>query len=193
MRRNLDKTLVWTLFSIGIISAITAGGCTTAEYRLQADQEAYCLIEEKNDDPRWAAENYSIEIDSRSRFYDGYDPDKPPMPEDDPASHRYMHHVNGMKGWKYWHENGNRFDLENTAWREALSEYVEIDESGAVKLDIDSAMKLAYVHSPAHQNQLEALYLSALDVSAERFRLDTQFYGGYDTNYVHNGSKIPPS
>ncbi|PHS17437.1 MAG: hypothetical protein COA78_03055 [Blastopirellula sp.] len=192
MRTTFDHHIAWVMTVMIAFAAITAGGCSRAKYRLQADHEAYYLIAEKTNDPRWTESDYSIEIDSRSRFYDGYDPDKPPMPEDDPTSHHYMHNVNGMKGWKYWHENGERLDLENTAWRDALSEYVEIDENGAVKLDIDSAMQLAYVHSPSHQNQLETLYLSALDVSAERFRLDTQFFGGYDTKYVHNGSTNPP-
>ncbi|MGB2862633.1 MAG: hypothetical protein WBC05_04835 [Sedimentisphaerales bacterium] len=35
---------------------------------------------------------------------------------------------------------------------------------------------------------METLYLSALDVTTERFRLDTQFFGGYDAKYTHNGS-----
>jgi len=78
--------------------------------------------------------------------------------------------------------------LENPAWREALAEYIEIGEDDSVKLNIDSALQLAYVHSPSHQNQLETLYLSALDVTTERFRLDTQFFGGYDARYHHDGS-----
>jgi hypothetical protein len=104
-----------------------------------------------------------------------------------------MHLVDGMKGWKHWHDNGDRIELENPAWREALAEYVEIGEDDSVKLNIDSSLKLAYVHSPSHQTQLETLYLSALDVTTERFRLDTQFFGGYDARYTHNGSLIPPA
>ena len=77
------------------------------------------------------------------------------------------------------------------AWQVALAEYVELDQDGDVKLDVDSALRLAYVHSPTHQNQLETLYLSALDVTAERFRLDTQFFGGYDAVFNHNGSLVP--
>ena len=114
------------------------------------------------------------------------------MPEDDPASHQYMRLVDGKKGWKHWHDNGDRIELENPAWRATLAEYVEIAEDGSVKLDVDSALRLAYIHSPNHQRQLETLYLSALSVSAERFRLDTQFFGGYDAQYAHNGSLIPP-
>lgn len=170
---------------------IAASGCSRAKYRRQADQDAYRLIAERNFDPRWQASNYSIEIDPRSRYFDAYDPDKSPMPQDDPTSHQYMHVVNGMKGWKHWHDNGERLELENPSWREALAEYVDVDENGSVKLDVESSLRLAYVHSPSHQSQLETLYLSALDVTAERFRLNTQFIGGYDTVYNHNGALVP--
>ena len=110
------------------------------------------------------------------------------MPLDDPASHRYMHVVDDLEGWEYWDENGVRPELENPAWREALSEYVETGEDGSVKLDIESALSLAYVHSPNHQRQLETLYQSSLDVSEERFNLDTRFFGGYGTAFDHKGS-----
>jgi len=167
---------------------IAASGCSRTEHRLQADRAAYDAIAERNADPRWRAADYRIEIDPRSRYFDPCDPDRPPMPEDDPASHQYMHLVDGMKGWKHWDDNGHRVELENPAWREALAEYVEVGEDGSVKLNVDSALQLAYVHSPSHQDQLETLYLSALDVTTERFRLDTQFFGGYGVGYDHNGS-----
>ena len=101
------------------------------------------------------------------------------------------HQADGMKGWKHWHCNGDRIELENPAWREALAEYVKVGEDGSIKLNVDSALRLAYVHSPPHRTQLETLYLSALDVTAERFRLDAQFFGGYDVRYAHSGSMIP--
>ncbi|MHC4167417.1 MAG: TolC family protein [Planctomycetota bacterium] len=176
-----------------VYAILAASGCSRKEYRLQADREAYGVIAERNVDPRWRAADYSIEIDPRSRYFDPCDPDRPPMPPDDPASNQYMRVVAGMKGWKHWHDNGDRVELENPAWREALAEYVEIGADNSVKLNIDSALKLAYVHSPSHQSQLETLYLSALDVTAERFRLDAQFFGGYGARYEHNGSLIPPA
>jgi outer membrane protein TolC len=104
-----------------------------------------------------------------------------------------MQVVYGFKGWKHWQRNGNRLELENPAWEATLAQYVDLNEAGAVELDVDSALRLAYMHSPFHQTQLETLYLSALDVTEERFRLDTQFFGGYDAVYDHNGSLIPPS
>lgn len=172
--------------------ALMVGGCSRTKYRLQADRDAYDAIAERNGDLRWSAPYYGIEMDPRSRYFDPHDPDHSPIPPDDPASHAYMHCVDGMQGWKHWHDNGDRTELENPGWREALGSYVHFNDVGAVKLDVDSALRLAYINSPTNQRQLETLYLSALDVTAERFRLDTQFFGGYDARYAHNGSLIPP-
>ena len=173
-----------------LVSVLVFGvGCSRTdrtENRLEADREAYDVIAERNDDSRWRTDDYSIEIDSRSRYFDPCDPDRPPMPQDDPASNRYMRIVDGKKGWGHWEDNGLRTHLENPAWRDALDEYVEVGKDGAVKLDVDSALKLAYMHSPSHQSQLETLYLSALDVTAERFRFDTQFFGGLGAYYAQD-------
>ena len=170
---------------------LAASGCSRTTYRLQADREAYDVIGERNNDPRWTIPEHRIEMDPRSRYFDDQDPDNSPMPLDDPESHKYMHAVNGIKGWEEWHDNGDRVGYENLGWRDQLAEYVNISEDGSIQLDIDSALKLAYIHSPSHQQQLETLYLSSLDVTTERFRLDTQYFGGYDAVYSHNGSLIP--
>jgi hypothetical protein len=191
MRTSPNQLAQISIFCCIILGTLALGGCSRDKYRLQADREAYEVIAERNSDPRWHSEDFRIDVDPRSRFYDPTDPDRSPMPQDDPASHRYMRQVNGIDGWKHWDDNGNRTDLENPAWRNALSEYVKLDAEGKVMLDLDAALRMAYVNSPSHQQQLETLYLSALDVSAERFRLDTQFFGGYDTTYVHNGSLVP--
>ncbi len=192
MTASSNSPPIWVFFLVLICAAVAVGGCSRTKYRLQADRQAYDVIAERNVTPQWCVEDYSIEVDRRSRYFDPYDPDCPPMPSDDPASHQYMHCVAGMKGWKHWHDNGQRIELENPDWYEALAEYVDITEDGSVKLTPDSALKLAYIHSPSHQTQLETLYLSALDVTAERFRLDTQFFGGYDVRYAHSGALIPP-
>jgi hypothetical protein len=134
---------------------------------------------------------FSVAQDPRSRYFDSFDPDHPPMPPDDPASHELMVCVDGKKGWPHWLRNGERIDLENPIWQEELCGYVEVDEQGKIVLSPDSALRLAYMHSPDFQDQLETIYLSALDVSAERFRLDTQFFGGVDTVFAHAGDLIP--
>ncbi len=166
-------------------------GCSQTQHRLSADREAYCTIAERNNDPRWAEPNVGIDMDPRSRYFDPYNPDLSPMPMDDPASHRYMHWVDGKRGWRHWGRNGVRANLENPRWRVRLAEYVDLTDENAVELDVDSAVRLAYVHSPLHQQALETLYLTSLDVTGERFRLDTQFFGGNGLAYRHQGGVTP--
>lgn len=166
-------------------------GCSQSQHRRDADREAYCTIAERNNDPRWAESDLSIEMDPRSRYFDPYNPDCSPMPLDDPASHRYMKCVDGKQGWKHWNRNGIRSQLENPQWRVRLAEYSELTERNEVKLDVDSAVRLAYVHSPLNQNALETLYLTSLDVTGERFQLDTQFFGGTGLAYRHQGDLSP--
>ncbi len=175
----------WLILALLASTLITISGCSRKKYRFRADREAYGVIAERNTDPRWQTPQFNIEMDPRSRYYDPCDLDRPPMPQDDPASQRYMRVVNGKKGWKHWLDNGERSSLENPDWRTTLADYVDVNESGSVMLNVDSALQLAYIHSPSHQSQLETLYLAALDVTAERFRLDTQFFGGYGANYAH--------
>ena len=78
-----DLRRVWVLLSVGAILSGWCSGCTRTEYREDADREAYAVIAERNGDPRWSVRDFSIEIDSRSRFFDKYDPDHPPMPPDE--------------------------------------------------------------------------------------------------------------
>ncbi len=176
-----------------LAAGLTAqAGCSRERYFRQADREARSLVAEKSNDPRWALPGFTVQIDPRSRYYDPYDPVRPPMPPDDPASHRLMHYIDGKKGWPCWHANGDRAALENPYWRERLGEYAGLTEDGAVELSLESAVRLALANSPSYQNQLEEVYLSALDVSTERFRFDVQFFGGNDTTFTHQGRLRDP-
>ena len=189
LRAILHSTRYLPVTSSLIVSLLA--GCSQTEHRLSADREAYRTIAERNCDPRWAQSELGIEMDSRSRYFDPYNPDCSPMPPDDPTAHRYMHCVDGMKGWKHWDDLGVRSDIENPQWRVRLAEYTELAEDGEIKLDVDSAVRLAYMHAPLHQRSLETLYLSSLDVTGERFRLDTQFFGGTAVDYQHQGNVSP--
>ncbi len=165
--------LAWA--ALGLV-LIISHGCTRARYRRLADNDAYNLVAEKQTNPHWALPNYTINIDSRSRMYDPYNPDRPPMPPDDKYSHQYMHRVDGKKGYPWWHINGDTGFVENPAWLE----YLPVDADGVFSLDAASAVGVALLHSPTYQRQLETLYLSALDVSAERFAFQTMFFAGYE-------------
>lgn len=181
----LRRKLLLGLTACAVIGSV--GGCNRAMYRQQADDDARELVEEKACDPRWAVPCFNIEMNPASRYYDQYDPVKPPMPPDDPESHELMHCVYGKKGWSKWHDNGDRSGLENPVWQQCLDQYVTRSPSGAYVLRLEDSMRLAVIHSPNYQQQLETLYLSALDVSTERFRLQTQFFGSNGTFYNHRG------
>jgi hypothetical protein len=172
-----------------LILAVGLAGCQPGYYRRQADAEAYCLIEEKTQDPRWALTDYDITPDPRSRIFDPFDPDHEPMPPDDPESHRLMHQVDGKKGFKHWHDNGDTAFVENPEWLALLP----LNEEGALVLNAEQAVDLARLHSRDYQRNLQELYLSALEVSFQRFRFDAQFFGGYQTEYRADGPLRSPA
>ncbi len=169
--------------SLMLLAVLAAGGCSRSYYREQADDEVYQLVDHVATDPRWPLDRYTIEVDPRSRMYDPSTPDRPPMPTDDPTAHRLMHRVDTKAGYPFWHINGETTSVENPEW--AL--YLDYDDNGVVVLSLDDAVETALVQSTNFQRQLENLYLSALDVTFERFRFDAQFFGGNSTFYTADG------
>ncbi len=180
---------------LGLLACLlgTLSGCSRQLFRLRADKEVKYLITQKSNDPRWEFLNYTIGMDPRSRYFDPTDPDCPPMPYDDPASNRYMHCIAGRKQWPCWDMNGHWYYLENPRWKDLLTQYNEVTEDGAIKLTMNGAVCLAQVHSPEYRQKIETIYLSALDVSTERFRFDVQFFGNSATLFDHEGALRNPS
>ncbi|OHB85484.1 MAG: hypothetical protein A2V98_26255 [Planctomycetes bacterium RBG_16_64_12] len=171
---------------IGLLLAVSVS-CTRAHYRRRADREVYGLIDCASTDPRWPLDHYTIEPDPRSRFFDAYAADCPPMPPDDPTSHQLMHCVDGKRGWGWDRHYGRTENVESPAWRALLESYLPHDDDGAIVLDRQAAVTASLLHSREYQQALEDLYLSALDVSLERFRFDTQFFGGNSTFFTSDG------
>jgi len=175
-----------TVYGI-LICCLLLIGCNRAYYRVTADQEAYDLINEKTYDPRWALDDFGIEVSPESRMFDPFDPDRPPIPPDDPESHHLMHWVDGKPGFPGWSMNGSTVHVQNPDWMKTLP----LDENDQLRLSSSEAFRLALTHDTGYQRELETLYLSALDVSAERFRFDTQFFGGYGIDYATDGPAAP--
>ncbi|MGL6195007.1 MAG: hypothetical protein ACRC2T_09320, partial [Thermoguttaceae bacterium] len=178
-----------------VFVSITIFGCSRTQYRHKADVEAYSLIKTVADDPRWELTDFTISTDKESRFYDPYNPDCEPMPQDDPTAHKFMQCVDGMKGSKAWQKYGKTSYTENPYWKQ----YLVVDAEDEIVLDKETAVRLAIKNSPAYQSALENLYLSALAVSAQRFEFDTKFFGGDSLFYnasgktkseINNGSNI---
>lgn len=158
-------------------------GCSRSKARLRADRDAYCLIDQKSTVAGGELGQYRIGTDPASRMHDENDPDCPPMPPDDPISHRYLECVDGKRGAKCWREAPRTPWVENPNWRA----YLPLDEQGRLVLDTAAAVRMGLVNDPSFQRELEELYLSALDVSFERFRFDTQLFGGAGLDFVNQG------
>lgn len=65
---------------------ITDAGCTRRFFRTRADRDVDAMLCEKNVDPRWKLEQFYVYPDPRARFADWTNPDRPPMPPDDPPA-----------------------------------------------------------------------------------------------------------
>ena len=181
LKRALRQALVWSMMGCAFVGG---AACTRAKYRYKTNQEAYYLIDEKIAQSCEKTAPYRIEVDPTSRMFDPFNPDRPPMPEDDPVSNRFMRMVDRKKGYPLWEANGRTNTAENPQWWS----YLPLDERGVLVLDVNEAVRMALKHSPAYQQAQETLYLSALDVSSERFLFDSQFFGGWRGQYTNNGS-----
>ena len=100
----------------GCLLLISIAGCSRPWYRKQADREAYALIQEKGG----YLDQATIYPGPNSRLADPNSVDEPPMPPDDPTSHRLMHWVDGKEGSDLWHQYGQLNTVESGAWEESL-------------------------------------------------------------------------
>jgi hypothetical protein len=164
----------------------TSTSCTRPYYRRQADREVNCIIDHKSMALGNAPGQFRIDVDPKSRMFDPNSPDCPPMPPDDPISHQLMHCVDCKPGAPCWRHAGKTPYVDNPTWEE----YLPRDKDGNVVLDLTGAIQVALLESPQYQQQLETLYLSGLDVTFERFRFDSQFFGGTSVFYVAEGAQV---
>jgi hypothetical protein len=180
--RPAARATVWLL----IMSLLTsATSCTRPYYRRQADREVNCIIDHKSMALGSAPGEFRIDVDPKSRMFDPNSPDCPPMPPDDPISHQLMNCVDCKPGAPCWRHAGHTPYVDNPSWED----YLPRDKEGNVVLDLPGAVQVALLESPTYQQQLENLYLSGLDVTFERFRFDSQFFGGTSTFYNAAGSQ----
>lgn len=170
--------LVFTLVVISL------AGCSRRHYREQADAQANCVVDQKALLADSAPGRYRININPMSRMHDPYDPDRPPMPPDDPASNTILQCVDCKQGAWQWDAADKTPFVESPGW----TEHLPLDERGRLVLDLPGAVQAALLHSPDYQGELEDLYLSALDVTFERFRFDTQFFGGSNIFFTADGA-----
>lgn len=146
--------MVWIILSVG---------CTNRIDPATADREVRALLGE--------APFFNWEVEPHSRLASPSGHQFPLSPADDPEARKVTLRIQKTDA----HEDGNQsIKLESEKWREKLP----LLENGKVLLDLETSMELALLHSPEFQAQKEELYLSALDVTYERFRLQPKpFFG----------------
>ncbi|MEJ7591004.1 MAG: TolC family protein [Planctomycetaceae bacterium] len=182
MQLTTRRCMVWLI--LGAMGILSLSGCSRQFWRLQADKDSYNDIGEKLNDPRWELPRVNLTPDQRSRFYDPYDPDKEPLPPDDPAAHVFMHCVNGRRGYKSWHKLGTAFAIENPNWLESYGISMNcIDpveghsEVKLLKVTLPELVDLTYIHNRDYQSNLEDLYISALELTQQRYNLGVRYLG----------------
>lgn len=183
LRKCNLRGLARMVLAVCLAGLLLPTGCSRKYYRNQADEEVYGLVKQSVVHNHSELVDYSIAVDPRSRLYDPTDPDRPPMPPDDPAAHELMHYVDGKKGYPHWHDHGDIPYVDSGNWKQ----YLPRENDDELVVDLPTAVQLARTHSREYQRELEDLYLSALDVTFERFRFDAQFFGGNDTFFTADG------
>jgi len=172
------------LWVLPLLPVLVAVGCSRSHYSIRADRDAYEVIAAANTDPRWSLPDYSVYPDPRSRFASEWPVDWPAMPPDDPTAHKYMEVVDNKKAFAWDKKFAHTPYVENPYW----TQYLPLDQNGCLVLQREQdAVQVALLNNREYQEQLEELYLSALDVSFERFRFDTQFFGGNSIFYTADG------
>jgi outer membrane protein TolC len=142
-------------------------GCARGVYRRWADRDAYHLIDQKAERVNASADGWKIDAGPDSRWYDPTDKDHPPRPEDDPVAFTYM---------RTGRHRPVLSKVEEDNWRKALPG----GGRGEVILQLKDAVEVALRNSQDFQTAREDLYLSALDLSEQRYLLHPHFNA--DTN-----------
>ena len=150
----------WSGLSL-LVCLFFLAGCGNRIDPAVADREVRALLGD--------APFFNWEVDPYSRLAAPDGNQLPSSPADDPDARKVTLRIQKEDA----HEDGNRsIQLESAIWREKLPKL----QNGSVLLDLETSMKLALLHSREFQGQKEELYLSALNVTYERFRLQPKSF-----------------
>ncbi|MCI0641753.1 MAG: TolC family protein [Gemmataceae bacterium] len=167
-----------------LVVAVLLCGCTRAHYRNSADRETYPIIAERQVLPAYDIGRMLLEPPPESRLYDPYNPDRPPKPPDDPVAAMYMARPGGMKGAHIWERDGLAGSIEPDGWKLAL----DLDKNGVLRLDQNKAVEIALLDSREYQDALDAVYLSALALTLNRYEFDLRWFLRNNTTFTHFGT-----
>ena len=149
--------------NVAVLLAFIGFGCTSKIDPGTADKEVRRLLQ---DVPVF---DWAPAVSSRMAYEN--DDKLPNPPKDDSESRRVTLRIQKKDAYKDGNES---FTGESKKWEKSLP----VDGNGTILLDLETAMSLAILHSRDYQQQKEALYLSALDVTYERFQLGPAPFAG---------------
>jgi len=69
-----------------LVLLVILSGCTRKYFRTDADREVARILDEKDNFAECELHDYNVYPNPIARYFDPSDPDKPPMPPDDPAA-----------------------------------------------------------------------------------------------------------
>jgi hypothetical protein len=198
-----------------LASALT--GCTRRFFRERADRDVEHLLAEKNQVEQWKIENWHVYPDARSRFADPSNPDRPPMPPDDPVARALSPNpqrprragVALIEGTGYldllaaWDAMNRAEDkLETLPAPDPVptvakpagvlpAQFCAPADDRVFRLKLEQACELGLINNPQYQDQRELLYESALPVSLQRFAFAAQFTSSGDVFRESTGADTP--
>ncbi len=160
-------------------------GCKRAFWRDQADRQVYDILATRTADPRWDVPRFDVQPNPASRMFDPFDPDKPPLPPDDPTARQLMAYPGGFRGSREYQKMGEVLFNDNPDWRtpfppvgeQSLEARIESTIPEEKRLTLEELVELSYLHSRNYQTQIETLYLSALDLTFDRFLFTLRYRG----------------
>src|SRR5262249_30355729 len=182
---RLSRLILSTLLMLGFLMSLS--GCTRRFFRRGAGAQVDEIVCEKDRYPQWKINDYYVYPHPLSRFADPTDPDRPPMPPDDPAAWDLSPHPQRplLKGYKYWQGTGylelmRRWDMENRAkqdeqraQQEEESEGEEAKLMGELKTSAERAREIeqnieAELAAPISGNQQRPVTLEVSGLSTNK-------------------------
>jgi outer membrane protein TolC len=171
--RALGESGFRRVFVVGLIMLL-APGCTRSYYRNYADEDVYGIFRERLVDWRWRLPSRAVEADPRTRMAVRFDPDREPIPPDEPVARKFQ--VSSRFPFEYhgWKKRGVA-PIEDLSWQKNIP----VESDGKVLLGRDSIMRLGIMNSRDYQFNFENLYLTALSLTLARFQFMVQ---GFSNN-----------
>ena len=146
-----------------LIIIFSLGACRSKIDPKSADREVRKLLQD--------VPGFNWDLSKESRLNAPQSSFFPLVPRDDSNSRKITERIQEKNAYA----DGNTTNLlVGIQWKDSLP----LDDNGVVLLNLENAMSLAVLHSSELQRQKENLYLSALDVTYERFRLEPNPFAG---------------